>query len=1131
MPDARGRAAGDAFYTLFPHATWGILHGFLGGDMRVRRALPLGALVVLTCSAASRGAEESRLLAHSPTLSKTQVVFAYGGYLWSVPREGGDARQLTTGGHEGAPVLSPDGKWILFTGQYDGNIDVFVIPAEGGEPKRLTWHPGADIADGWTPDGKKVLFHSNRESYADFDRVYTVPVEGGPAEVLPMWRGEAAWFSPDGGSIAYVPNEIWQTSWKRYRGGQSTPIYIVRLSDLALEKVPREDSNDKHPVWFGDTVYFLSDRSGPVTLFAYERKTRTVKQVIDNKGLDFKSLSAGPDALVYEQFGGIYIFNPSSGKSAKVDVRIAGDLPSTRPHYEKVADRIQNAGISPSGARAVFEARGEIFTVPADKGDARNLTHTPRVAERDPAWSPDGKSIAFFSDESGEYELHIVDQSGLGAGKKINLGNPPSFFYAPLWSPDSKKIAYTDKRLNLWYVDLEKGMPVKVTTDRFDDPTSTMNESWSPDSKWLTYSKFLGNHLRTVFVYSLDAGKESQITDGISDARYPVFDKGGKWLLFAASTDVGLSSGWLDLSSFQHPILRNIYAAALKKGDPSPVEPQSDEEKTAEEKKDAGGDKAKEADQRKAGEKGKEGEKKKEEPAKVVIDLDGIGQRIVSLPMKAARYEGLDAGKAGTLFLTEIVDVPRFGQPNPATVSKFDFTTRKTEPFLGGIRAFAVSANGEKVLYRQGEGWFIAGTAAAPKQGDGALKLDGMETYVDPREEWNQMYHEVWRIERDFLYDPNLHGLNLAATEKKYSVYLKGLGGRADLNYLFDEMLGEITIGHMFIAGGDTPKPNQVRGGLLGADYKIENGRYRFARIYNGENWNPELHAPLTQPGVDVKVGDYLLEVEGRDVRPPAEVYSFFENTAGKQIKIRVGPSPDGQDSRQVTVVPLGSEFALRNRAWEEDNRRKVDELSGGKLAYVHVPDTAVGGWLNFNRFYFAQVDKQGAVIDERYNHGGEVADYIIDMLKRPLRNCAVSREGEKFCSPLAQIYGPKTMIINEMSGSGGDALPWMFRQDKVGPLVGTRTWGGLVGIYGYPPLMDGGLVTAPRVAIYGLHGEWEVENHGIPPDIEVENDPASVAAGHDRQLERAVEVTMEALKNHAVVIPDHPPYPNYHKK
>jgi tricorn protease len=657
-----------------------------------------------------------------------------------------------------------------------------------------------------------------------------------------------------------------------------------------------------------------------------------------------------------------------------------------------------------------------------------------------------------------------------------------------------------------------------------------MNESWSPDSKWLTYSKFLENHLRTVFVYSLDTGKESQITDGISDARYPVFDKGGKWLIFADSTDVGLSSGWLDLSSFQHPILRHIYAAVLKKGDPSPVEPQSDEEKAGEEKKDAAaGDQAKEA------EKGKEGEKKKEEAIKVVIDLNGIGQRIVALSIKAANYVGLDTGKAGTLFLSDIVDVPRFREPNTLTVTKFDFKTRKTEPFLSGIRAFAVSANGEKVLYSQGQGpaqsWFIAKTDAAPKPGDGALKLGDMEAYVDPRAEWNQMYDEVWRIERDFLYDPNLHGLNLAATEKKYSAYLKGLGGRVDLNYLFDEMLGEITIGHMFIGGGDVPKPNQVSVGLLGADYKIENGRYRFARVYNGENWNPELRAPLTQPGVDVKVGDYLLEVEGRDVRPPVEVYSFFENTAGKQIKIKVGPNPDGKDSREVTVVPLPSEFALRNRAWEEDNRRKVDELSGGKLAYVHVPDTAVGGWLNFNRFYFAQVGKQAAVIDERYNHGGEVADYIIDMLKRPLRNCAISREGEKFCSPLAQIYGPKTMIINEMSGSGGDALPWMFKQDKIGPLVGMKTWGGLVGIWNYPPLLDGGFVTAPRGAIYGLHGEWEVENHGIAPDIEVENDPASVAAGHDRQLEKAVEVTMEALKKNPVVIPDHPPYPNYHKK
>ncbi|HEY2545858.1 MAG TPA: PDZ domain-containing protein [Candidatus Acidoferrum sp.] len=1103
--------------------------------MRFRVLAILGALLLAVVCTASRSsaAEENPLLVQSPTMSKTRIVFTYGGYLWSVPREGGEARQLTTGGHEGRPKFSPDGNWIAFTGQYDGNIDAYVMPADGGEPKRLTWHPDPDVVVGWTPDGKKVLISSPREAYADFDRLYTVPAEGGVPEVLPMWRGEAASYSPDGTHIAYVPNLKWQVAWKRYHGGQTTPIYILRLSDLQLEKVRRDNSNDDEPVWVGDTVYFLSDRNGAVSIFAYDTKTKAVKQVLDNKGLDVKSLSAGPDALVYEQFGGIYTLDLKTEKASKVSIQISGDLPATRPHFEKVGDKIQNAAISPTGARAVFEARGEILTVPAEKGDVRNLTRTTAVAERDPAWSPDGKSIAFFSDESGEYALHIVDQTGLGAVKKISLGNPPSFFYSPTWSPDSKKIAYTDKRLNLWYVDVAKGTPVKVTTDRYEDPSSTMNETWSPDSKWLTYAKYLENHMRNIFVYSLETGKESQITDGTSDARYPVFDKNGKSLYFAASTDLGLSIGWLDLSSFQHPVSRSIYAAVLKKGDASPVEPQSDEEKSAadEKAKDADKDKDKAKDADKTGDKGKEGDKKeaeKKDEVKVTIDLDGIGQRIVALPIKAANYVSLDTGKAGVLFLSEIPDVPSLRAPTPVSVSKFELSTRKTEPFLGGLQTFIVSANGEKVLYRQAPAWFIAPTAVVPKPGDGALNLDGMEVYTDPRVEWNQMYHEVWRIERDFFYDPGHHGLNIPAAEKKYAPYLKGAGGRADVNHLFNEMLGELSVGHMFIGGGDVPQPKQVKGGLLGADYKVENGRYRFARVFNGENWNPELRAPLTQPGVEVKVGDYLLEVNGREVRPPTDVYSYFENTAGTQIKIKVGPNPDDKDAREVTVVPLPSEFPLRNLAWEEDNRRKVDQMSGGKVAYVHVPDTATGGFINFNRYYFAQVGKQAAVIDERYNHGGEIADYIIDLLKRPLRNCDITREGEEFCSPLAQIYGPKTMVINEMSGSGGDALPWMFKQDKVGPLVGTRTWGGLVGIYNYPPLMDGGGVTAPRVAIFGLHSEYEVENRGIAPDIEVENDPASVAAGHDPQLERAVQVTLEALKAHPVVIPGPPPYPNY---
>ena len=749
--------------------------------MRVR----IRWLVLMTLFAGSvmRAAEQSPLLAQEPTVSKTSIVFTYGGYLWSVPRAGGEARQLTTGGHERSPIFSPDGQWIAFTGEYDGNTDVFVMPTEGGTPKRLTWHPAQDAAVGWTPDGKRVLFLSTRDAYADFTRLYTVPAEGGVAEVLPMWRAFEGSYSPDGTRMAYVPNFQWQAAWKRYRGGQTTPIYVVKLSDLSLEKLPRQNSNDGNPVWFGDTVYFLSDRNGPVTLFAYDTKSKTIKQVVENKGLDLKSVSAGPDVLVYEQFGGIFLFDPQTGKSTKVEIHLNGDLPATRPHFEKVAETIQSAGISPTGARAVFEARGEILTVPAEKGDIRNLTRSPGVAERDPAWSPDGKWIAYFSDESGEYGLHLEDQSGLGEVKKINLGNPPSYFYGPTWSPDNKKIAYTDKRLNLWYVDVEKGTPVKVAAERFEDPSSAMNQTWSPDSEWLTYTKYLPNHQHAVFVYSVESGKESQITDGTADARFPAFDKNGKTLYFTASTDVGLSVGWLDLSSFQHPLTRSVYAVVLKKADANPVEPESDEEKIAkaEDKgKDAEKDKDKDKVKAKEADKGKEGEKKEESPT-VTIDFDGIGQRIVSLPIRAANYIQLDAGKTGVLLLSEIVDVPRFSEPASVTVSKFDLSTRKTEPYVSGVTQLYFSANGEKALFRQGPPpsgpWLIAGTGAAPKPGEGALNLGQMEVYVDPRAEWNQMYHEVWRIERDFLYDPNHHGLNIPATEKKYSVYLDGVGG------------------------------------------------------------------------------------------------------------------------------------------------------------------------------------------------------------------------------------------------------------------------------------------------------------------------------------------------------------------
>jgi tricorn protease len=1100
----------------------------------------VAGVVALLMASVCWAEENPPLLLHHPTVSATQIVFVYADDLWSVPRAGGVAQRLTAGpGTASLPVFSPDGSEIAFTGVYDGNADVYVIPATGGTPRRLTYHPAADEVVGWTRDGKSVLFASSRNSYSFFSRLYTVSRDGGFPTEMPFPIGAEGSYSPDGKEFAYVPLDHAFEIWKRYRGGRTSPVWIARLVDSSYTPIPRENSNDFNPMWVDHRVFFISDRNGPMSLFSYDTKTKSVTLALKNEGLDFKCASPGPDAIAIEQFGAIWLYDVKTGAAHKVEIKISGDLPQLRARYENVGNRIRNADISPTGLRAVFEARGEILTVPAEKGDIRNLTNTPGADERYPAWSPDGKSLAYFSDESGEVALHIKNQNGQGEAQKIDLGTPGSFFFFPTWSPDSKKIAYTDKRLNLWYVDLEKKTPVKVFHDRFTGPEQIFQAAWSPDSKWLAYTGQEVSHMRSVFLFSLETGKSERVTDAMSDSVSPVFDKGGKYLYFLSSTDAGPTKD-TSMLSYDRPVTSNVYIVVLRKDLPSPLAPLSDEEGEAK------------TDAAKTG----SAEKEKEKPAAVVkVDFEKIGQRILAMPIPARNYTELKPGKEGVLFLVEGPLVAPLNGPDTLTAHRFELKTRKTDKLVDNILAFHVSADGEKMLYRHANApqpggnaaaqvWAIAPVPPAPAAGAPAgggssggaptgaktLNLSAMDVRIEPMVEWKEMYHEAFRLERDFFYDGGFHGLDLAGTEKKFATYLPGVASRDDLNYIFKETMGELTVGHLFVRGGDGPEMKRIPVGLLGADYKIENGRYRFARVYDGENWNPQLHAPLTQPGVNVVEGEYLLAVNGKEVRGNDEVYSFFEETAGKSVLLRVGPNADGSGSREVSVVPIESEQGLRNLAWIEGNRRKVDELSKGKLAYIYLPDTASGGYTYFNRYFFSQAGKDGAVVDERFNGGGTNTDYILDYLRRTLMNYRTTRDGEDMTTPVSLIRGPKAMIINEYAGSGGDAMPWHFRQAKVGVLVGKRTWGGLVGFFGPgESLMDGGTVTAPSRGFWTPNNDWEVENHGVAPDVEVEQDPKAVREGRDPQLEKTVALLLADLEKNPLPKYKKPAYPNYH--
>jgi tricorn protease len=1055
--------------------------------------------------------KDTRMLMQ-PAISADHIAFIYAEDLWVANLDGSQPRRLTVDeGIESNPVFSPDGKLIAFSAQYDGNTDVYIIPVEGGVPKRLTWHPAADAVRGFTPDGKSVLFASQRVTFTNrYAQLFTVPVTGGPATQLEIPNAFYAGYSTDGTQMAYTPVPDAFKQWKHYRGGQITNIWLFSFTDKSIIKIPKPEGgcNDTQPMWMGNTVYFRSDRNGEFNLFSYDTATKEVKQLTDFKDFPILNISSGNGKIIFEQAGYLHIYDPAAGAQKKLIIGIAADLLELRPRFAKGAKYIRSADISPSGARVVFDFRGDIVTFPAEKGDYRNITNTTAAHEKFPAWSTDGKSIAYFSDASGEYQLDIQSQDGKGEVKSFKLTGT-GFYANPKWSPDSKKIAYVDNGRNLYVLDVASGDIKKIDADELyvPGPFRDIFSNWSADSRWIAYTKVTGTQFKKVLLYSVDEQKSYAVTDGLSDASEPQFSHDGKYLYFFASTDAGPVINWFDQSNEDSRKTSAIYLVTLQKETISPLAKESDEEK------------AKEEDKAAVKEKGKT-PKKPEADASFKIDWEGIQNRIIDIPVKPGNYAQLSAGNDDNIFYIENAD------HGPGKLHKYNFKKRADAEVMD-LDGYALSADGKKMLFGRGDYWGITNAGEKPEAGKGALDVNAIEVKVDPSAEWTNILDEVWRVQRDYFYDPGLHGVDWPTIKKKYAVFLPDLTCRDDLNLLIQWMGSELSIGHHFITdAGDRPfQPKTIKGGLLGADYTLVNNRYRFKKIYGGLNWNPNLRSPLTEPGVNVKVGDYLLAVNGRDVLATEELYQYFENTAGKLIELTVGPNPDYKGSRTVKVVPVDNEYELRNRDWVEGNLQKVTEATKGQVAYVYVPNTAGAGHDYFKRYFYPQANRKAIIIDERFNGGGQLADYYINLLQNPYQAHWHMRYGKDLKSPSASIQGPKVMLINESAGSGGDMLPWMFRKFNVGTIVGTRTWGGLVGILGFPEFIDGGSVTAPNVGIWTKDG-FIVENVGVAPDIEVEQLPSEVIKGNDPQLQKAIEIALKELEKNPQVEPTRPPYP-----
>ncbi len=1069
------------------------------------QALTNYLLLFLLFSGLTAIAQGTRLV-RQPDISATHITYTYGSDVWISDLNSSEAKRITsTAAVESNPYFSPDGNWIAFSSNRAGSDNVYLVSKNGGEPKQLTWHPSGSTVRGWTNDGKHILFASNRETAPrPYDRLYTVSIKGGAPDLLTkQWSFDGS-YSPNGDQMVIDKMDRWDVEWRAYRGGQNTPLIILDLETQNEVLLPNDSTTDIQPMWLGEKIYFLSDRDLVSNIWTFNPATKALEQLTKFKGSDVKWLSGHGDSLVYERDGYLHTMNISSGKTTQLNINVVGDFPWAETKWEDVTNSSQSASLSPNGKRAIMQSRGEIFTVPVEFGDSRNITESSGTADRRPIWSPKGDKIAWFSDADRKgYALMLSAQDGMSKPEVISIGES-KLGWSPAWSPDGKHIAFVDDdvRLRLVNLDTKKVSTIDIGSNNLE--RGNIELKWSPDSNWIAYEKSGSNNFRQIYIYSLEKDITKSITDPFADSFSPAWDLNKKQLYFLASTSIALSSGWANTSSMTADPVYSAYVINLDANDDSPFKPKSDEEDVEEDVDKEKDEKSDEKKEDKDSEKSKEDDKDE----KMIIDFEDIGRRTLALPMPSRNYGAITAGPKGSMFITEYIPNSR-----GASIHKFSLEEQESKEFTTGARSVSVTSNGEHMLARLNGSWKVIKTSGASAKGAKALKVN-LQMKLDRVAEWDQIFEEAYRYEQDYFYDPNIHGRDWKVVYKRYAPLVPFIKHRADLTYVLDQVNGELSVGHSFVGGGDFPDVARSTAGLLGSDMITEKGRWKIQRIYTTENWNPGLTGPLDAPGLKIKEGHYIVGINGNEIKADDNFYKYLDGTSGKQTIIHINDKPEFKGHWTEIVEPIRSENSLRQRTWVEDNRRLVDKLSNGRLGYIWVPNTGGPGFVSFNRYYFAQQDKEGAVIDERFNGGGLLDDYMVDLMTRSLR-AALTNEvpnGKPMKLP-AGILGPKVLLINELAGSGGDFFPWVFRQQNAGQLIGMRTWGGLVKSSTHYAFVDGGRMTAPDNAVFDpIKNEWIAENVGVAPDIEVRQDAKALSNGNDPQLERAVTELMKQL-------------------